>query len=247
MYSKLYQQFYNFKHGTEYLNYGREIIVDFAKRYCSAEGTIRVLDIGGGAGTDLCNIREGFAPRKVELYELEAYPPNCRKAEERGISVKTIDVEREKFPYDNQYFDVVVANQVYEHLKEIIWVTSEISRILKPQGILIIGVPNLASLHNRVLLLMGRQPSSIYALGPHVRGYTPNDLENFFETDGYFSCKERRGANFYPFPPKMARWLSEHFPDAAVSTFYCVERTEKEGFFKDVLKDRFFETPYYVG
>ena len=53
----------------------------------------------------------------------------------------------------------MIANQILEHTKEVFWIWHEIARVLAPQGQLILGVPNLASAHNRLLLLLGRQPT----------------------------------------------------------------------------------------
>ena len=56
--------FYRMKKGTEYLNYGREIITDYCMKCakdCEGRGNIRILDLGAGAGTDLQNCRKKLA------------------------------------------------------------------------------------------------------------------------------------------------------------------------------------------
>lgn len=212
---------------------------------------MNILDIGGGSGTDLCNVRDAFLEHrrveKVHLYEIDAYPPNCEKAETQGICVKQVNVEHEALPYENKSMDIVIANQTMEHVKEIFWIVSEVSRVLRPHGLFIMGVPNLASLHNRLALLLGKQPPAILTLGPHVRGYTKEETIRFTTTDGYFICRETAGSGWYPFPRTAARWLANMIPSMAVSTFYCFERTGKLGNFIHVLDTRFFETPYYCG
>lgn len=50
--------FYKLKHGTEYLNYGRDIVVKYCERHITAsvDNTVfRILDLGAGSGTDLIN------------------------------------------------------------------------------------------------------------------------------------------------------------------------------------------------
>jgi hypothetical protein len=108
-------------------------------------------------------------------------------------------------------------------------------------------VPNLASLHNRVLLAFGHQPSAIRVLSAHVRGFTRSGLTEFVETDGYFRVVESRGSNFYPLPPGAARRLSRWAPGLAVGLFMRCERTTRPGVFSEVLRTRSFETPYFVG
>lgn len=63
-----------------------------------------------------------------------------------------LNIERDPLPFADESVDIFMANQVLEHCKEIFWIFSEVSRCLKPGGCFIIGVPNLAALHNRLLL-----------------------------------------------------------------------------------------------
>lgn len=119
--------------------------------------------------------------------------------------------------------------------------------MFKTGGCLIIGVPNLASLHNRFLLLLGRQPTCIRALGPHVRGYTYSDFKRLIETDRFFKMEDVKGANYYPFSPKIAKKIAMLFPMSSVSIIMKIRRTNKRGTFSDVLDTRFFETNFYKG
>ena len=59
------QIFYKMKHGTEYLNYGRDIITGYCRRCrersVTEEGNpFKILDLGAGHGTDLINCRENI-------------------------------------------------------------------------------------------------------------------------------------------------------------------------------------------
>ena len=236
------------KEKTVPLNYGRDVITGFAGRHAArGEGPLKILDVGLGTAADILNVRAALAPLPCELFGIDAFEPNLAAARGHGISVSTVDIERDALPYAAAFLDIVIANQVVEHTKEIFWIFSEFSRVLKPGGIAIVGVPNLASLHNRVLLLMGLQPSSIELLGPHVRGITRGSFENFISTDGYFEVLETRGANFYPFPAPISDGLARMFPNSSVSLFFCLRRTAKKGVFIEVLSTRFFETNYYTG
>lgn len=90
--------------------------------------------MGLGEGTDLRNIKKVLKGKILNLYGLESYIPNVKKAKENGIEVSIFDLERERFPYENRSIDIIIANQVLEHTKEIIWILSEVSRILKWRG-----------------------------------------------------------------------------------------------------------------
>ena len=100
--------------------------------------------------------------------------------------------------------DVVISNQVFEHLKNVWRPMSEIGRVLREGGWLVLSVPNLASLHNRVLLALGRQPTSIRTLGPHVRGYTLGEMSRFVGLEGMLRV-ERRSAWLDPFGSSPTR------------------------------------------
>ena len=239
------------KAGTEELNYGRDLLAQYVLEIAAGKKHLRILDIGLGSGKDLINIRqkcaEAFPDLKLELYGFECYPPNVEAARKEGIEVFPGNVETQKFPFEDQFFDIVVSNQILEHTKEVFWIFSELSRVLKPGGYVLTGVPNLASLHNRVALMFGLQPTSIEVLGPHVRGFTAPSFIQFVETDGYFVNEAVKGSNFYPFPRSISRYLSCLFPLMSVGIFFKTRRTEKPGLFIEVLKSRFFETAYFDG
>jgi methionine biosynthesis protein MetW len=240
------------KEKTVYFSYGRDAVYEMALRYAEiGKETVNILDVGAGKGTDLVNVRDGLVKRgqnvKVNLYGLEAYQPYITECEGKGIKIFDIDIEKSVYPFDARCFDIVIVNQVIEHTKEIFWIFSEISRILKPNGVCIVGVPNLASLHNRIGLLFGMQPTSIELLSEHVRGFTKPSFKRFINHGGYFKLLKTKGVNFYPFPVFMGKLFSFLMPTLSVSLFFAVRRTEKEGVFIDSFAGSFFETQYYKG
>jgi len=240
--------FRRLKEGTEPLNYGREIIARWASEsLVHAAAPLSVLDLGCGRGTDLLNIKNRLAERQVHLFGIEAHPGNVRDAKRAGIEVANVDLERSPYPFADGSFDLIVANQIIEHTKELFWIFSESSRILKHNGFMIVGVPNLASLHNRMLLLFGEQPSSIELLGPHVRGITANGFRHFIEADGIFRLDAVAGSNFYPFPPMVSTLLAKVLPRFSVSLFFLIRKIHPAKKFIEVLNSRFFETNFFIG
>ncbi len=146
---------------------------------------------------------------------IEVFAGPAASARELGIEVAEIDLEREPFPWGDESFDVVVANQVFEHLKNIWLPMSEIFRVMRPGGALILSVPNLASLHNRILLAAGGQPTSIRTLGPHVRGYTRREIRKFVTLGDRFEVVRAFGVGFYPLPARWARPFAALWPGAS--------------------------------
>lgn len=227
------------------LNYGRDNIERFL---ASSMPYSAVLDLGAGGGADLLLARK-VSP-SARLFALEGNVQNVASLSRMGITAMLHDLERDTFPFVAESLDIVLANQVLEHVKEVFWILHEVSRTLRLGGRAIIGVPNLAALHNRLLLAVGRQPSPIKTLSAHVRGFTRDDLCDFL--DGCFPEGYRlvafRGANFYPFPPFIARPLARAFPTLAWGIFFLLEKARRyEREFLDTAIREKLETPFYVG
>lgn len=242
---------------SAYLNYGRDIIAGWTVGHIrqvshkEKRSDITILDCGLGQGDDLINILKKIEELKSEFRELKLYLKGIEKnptyieiSKSKGIDVFPIDLETDIFPIEDGSIDVVIINQVLEHTKEIFWIMDQIQRILRAGGILIVGVPNLASLHNRILLLLGYQPTAQRSLGSHVRTFTIGDLKEFIEYGGMFKLIEWKGDNLYPFPPPISK-IGKFLPSIAYSIFAKFERTEVKSSFLKYLHDNFLETPFY--
>ena len=148
-----------------------------------------------------------------------------------GINSVPLNLESESLPFEDGYFDIVMANQVFEHLKNWTWVLRESARVLSHGGTLFVGVPNIASLHNRVLLCFGYQPTCMQPTSMHIRGFTLQALRKTIEHGGVFKVQSEAGAGFYPFPPYIARGLSRLLPGAAVTIYLdCIKHESPSGY-----------------
>ncbi|MEK7394683.1 MAG: class I SAM-dependent methyltransferase [Fibrobacterota bacterium] len=242
----VYRKAIALKAGTEDLVYGRDLLRDWAASLANNDRQLRILDIGCGYGNDLLAIREKLGG-KAELFGLEGYAPYRDDCAKVGIDAKDGDVERDRLPYEDGSLDVVLMNQVLEHCKDIFWIFSEVHRVLRPGGLFLAGTPNLAAWHDRLMLLVGMQPSGMKVLGPHLRGYTRPGMKAFAEADGYFKLTGFGGSGFYPFPRFCAVRFAKWFPTLATGIFFRMEKSTKSGTFLDVLRTRMFETAYYTG
>ena len=229
------------------LNYGRHLMGAYLVR-ASAGPMDVVLDIGAGHGDDLLLARR--AQPSAALHAIEVFPPYQQELRARGITVHGLTIERDVFPFADQSVDVVMANQILEHVKEIFWVLHEASRILRVGGSLIIGVPNLASFHNRCLLLFGKQPTCLQNQSAHVRGYTKSDILTLLEGPfpGGFALRGFGGSNFYPFPAPVAKPLASLLPNMAWGIFLHFEkqRSYVREFLEHPVKHA-LETNFYLG
>lgn len=221
------------------LNYGRPIILAWVKEFALVRlGGIKVLDVGCGPGDDLENIIKLLSQhnKMVEAHGLEFNPAYQSAARLKGIQVEEINLEKDAWPYQDAYFDVVIINQVLEHTKEFFWIISQASRVLKDGGLLIIGTPNLAAWYNRLLLLFGRQPACIKLGSEHFRAFTRRDLSRVMTTWGGFELVASAGSNFYPLPKRLALLFSRLFPSLAVSLFLSFKKKTACRFF-DFVKN----------
>jgi SAM-dependent methyltransferase len=181
----------------------REVIAPLAQGRTTPP---RLLDIGCWDGESTASYAKAMGG--AELSGIEIFEQPAQAAEARGIEVARLDLEKDSFPWPADSFDVVVANQVFEHVKNIWLPLSEAYRTLRLGGHLVISVPNLASVHNRILLALGRQPTSIRTLGPHVRGYTLSELVHLLQLDGALVVERVVGVGFYPASARLATPLA---------------------------------------
>lgn len=230
------------------LNYGRPLIKSFIEKAYPTDAPAVVIDLGAGQGDDLSIVAHIHPNSK--LYALETYKPYIEKLESKGISVFNCDLEKDKLPFDDESVDVIIMNQIMEHVKEVFWILHEVSRVLKPNGHFIVGVPNLGGLQNRVLLLFGHQPSIIKNNSAHVRGYTKADFVQLLYS-GFpngFKLLECKGSNFYPLPPLLAKPLAKIFPLMSWAIFMNFKKVNKyDGGFIEFPKRSGLETNFYTG
>jgi SAM-dependent methyltransferase len=163
------------------------------------------------------------------LYGADCENDRLDEAKARGVDVRTCDFESEALPFPDEMFDVVVANQIFEHLKQIYRPMSEIHRVLKPGGVLLFSVPNLGALHCRVQLLLGRQPSTIKVFEAHVRAFSVPAAREFVTFNDHFEIVDFRGSGLYPVPPPWSEKLSRVFSSLAVFQVYLLRKRPGRG------------------
>src|SRR5438876_921497 len=92
------------KEGTEELNFGRDIIANWAQQYAEnfKSDSMSVFDIGLGKGADLLNVQKKANGKKVILSGIENYPEYINIARKEGITVYPIDIENNTWPLPDQ-------------------------------------------------------------------------------------------------------------------------------------------------
>jgi 2-polyprenyl-3-methyl-5-hydroxy-6-metoxy-1,4-benzoquinol methylase len=117
----------------------------------------KLLDIGCGVGTiGLMLQKRGFDYVGIDISEV-----GVKRASEKGLRVFVSDVDGDGLQFPDSSFDVVWAGDVLEHVFDPIGMLSHISRILKPDGCLLLTAPNDFSLASRThIFLTGRSVQS---------------------------------------------------------------------------------------
>jgi SAM-dependent methyltransferase len=139
------------------------------------------------------------------------------------LTVLKCDVEREKLPSEENMYDAVVFNELFEHLRiNPIFTMREVLRVMKPNGLLFLSSPNLRSLMGIKNFLLRKRAyscaSDLYAqyeklekLGHmgHVREYTSAEVTDFLWKTGFIVIKViYRGS----YPSKKAQLALRLFP-----------------------------------
>ena len=189
-----------------------------------------LLDVGCDDGERTLAFARAIGTSK--LSGVEIVPERAVEAQARGITVLQADLN-EPLPYADQSFDVVVNNQVIEHLADTDMFVAEIVRVLRPGGYAVTSTENLASWHNVFALTLGWQPFSLsnvsatrLGLGnpaavhrgeewetpvtwQHRRVFAYRGLVELFEAHG-LAVEHVRGAGYYPLPRHVARVDPRH-------------------------------------
>ena len=159
------------------------MVHDLISKYFLDKTKLNILDVGCGTGAllrelgDYGNVQGlDFSPRAVSF---------CK---ERGL----LNVEQgsaTEIRYENKTFDLVLALDVLEHIKDDRKALSEINRVLKPGGIAIIFVPAF-------MFLWGVTDER----SQHERRYTLRELKEKTRNAG-FGVIRASYFNTFLFPP----------------------------------------------
>ena len=112
--------------------------------------------------------------------------------------VEHFDAERDRFPYPDEWFDLVLCCEMIEHLlHDPMHMMLEIRRVLANSGRVILTTPNVVSFTAVARVLHARENPQLFSMYtdprkpagdteiPHVREYTPAELEEVLRSAGF--------------------------------------------------------------
>lgn len=164
-------------------------------------------------------------------------------AQDRGLDARTIE-DAETLPFSNASFDLVLSSEVLEHLLNPMKAAIEALRVLRPGGVFVMTVPNIAHWRIRVpLALWGEWNAGGDSLSasepwrdPHLRFFTVASARSFLTTSG-FTVEEAGGFDEHgvlarlpairrlrSHSARLDRWLIDVFPTLMAARIYGVGR-----------------------
>jgi SAM-dependent methyltransferase len=131
-----------------------------------------------------------FGGEKGELSQRLRFEERDGSMRERRLVGSLFNMEEDRFPYDDESFDVVLFCEIIEHLlMDPLHALREIRRVTRPSGLLVLTTPNAARLGNVLDLIEGRNLYDLYSgygpYGRHNREYTSAEILRLIEFAGY--------------------------------------------------------------
>lgn len=166
-----------------------------------------VLDLGCGEGAFAAALA-GAGARPIGV---DVAAAALERARERHPD---LDLRRaapgEPLPLEDASVDLVWASEVLAFVPDTAHVLSEVRRVLRPEGRLLVTTPN----HSRVRALMRGLSGDLDPLGPALRFYTRGSLRTVLEAFGFDRVSVRAAGG----PPLLRESLEAHARRAPLLT-----------------------------
>jgi SAM-dependent methyltransferase len=160
----------------------------------AAPGRVRLLDAGVGRGRTRRYLEPLGVAKRIDFHGVDLHPDLAIRCHDRASwNLVRADVSR-PLPYRDATFDVVVCEQVLEHLDDPAAALAEIARCLRPGGLLVVGVPTFPP---GVAWLRDRVAPHAHATDGHGHGhvttFTKGAIVRLVRSTGAFDVRDVRG------------------------------------------------------
>jgi methionine biosynthesis protein MetW len=150
-----------------------------------------LLDLGCGDG-----VLGGLVMNRFEeVVGADVSDSALKIAEQRGLKPCRVNIDDERLPFPDNYFDTIACLDLIEHVFEPRILVAEIARVLAPQGTLYMAFPNMRYLLHIKSLVYGRFPKTSGDLnfaydGGHLHYYTSTDIRLLLAERNLLTTKE---------------------------------------------------------
>lgn len=129
-----------------------------------------------------------------------------RRARSRGVAAQQLDLDEAALPFADDEFDVVLSDSQIEHRVDYAHYLDECVRVLRPDGWLVLCVPNTAHWRVRWWLLRGHFPYVEHTPTDwlHLRFFTLPDLRRLLR---------ERGVRLEVVDGSSSLWVRGLYPD----------------------------------
>lgn len=142
---------------------------------------INLLDLGCGQGHITGEIKKNYP--EFEISGLDYSLSAIQYANNHFPEIDFIVANAYEPPYVENYFDIVICNNLWEHVPDPLTLLKSIDRIIKPGGYVIISTPSRYRLKNLIRVLIGRE--IIFMSEHHVTEYSIGQIKELLEFGGY--------------------------------------------------------------
>ena len=175
-----------------------EDVARFAETKHSELGhPLDVLDIGVHDGVSRRYIEVHPSAEHIRYHAADTFPEGEKIVyKHRDWSMYKCDLEQGLVGLETDRFDVVICEQVLEHLHNVDLAAAEIIRVLKPRGLLIIGVPIFprgAHLVRRHVVPVTDRLFRVKKIRSHVQAFSQASFLRLLRQSGDLSVQESRG------------------------------------------------------
>lgn len=159
-----------------------ELTVELVREAVSlVQSTPQILDLGCGQGHITEKIRQAIT--NAEVSGLDYSVSAIEYAHEHFPKIDFSVCNAYNSPYSNNFFDVVVCNNLWEHVPDPLSLLGSIKRILKHNGYLIVSTPSRYRIGNLQRILRG-QPVGLKSR-QHVTEYTVGQVKEQMAYGGF--------------------------------------------------------------
>lgn len=169
-----------------------------------------ILDVGCGTGLFL----QQFS--NVKKTGIDFSPVAIKEASKKNIDTRLVDIN-EALPYNKNTFDLVCSIQVLQHVNDVSFCVSELSRVSRKY--VLINIPNHAYWHFTIDQLKGKTPLVLQTETGHKNKFTLSRMEKIIrESNLDIIARDNTGGN----------WKNVYPPLTATGASYlCTKRIEK--------------------
>ncbi len=167
---------------SEFHTHRFEVTLELVREAVSSiKGAPKILDLGCGQGHITEKIREAFSDGEVTGldYSVSAIEYAHKHFPKNDFSVG----DAYHCPYTDGYFDIVVCNNIWEHVPDPLYLLSRIKRSIKSGGYLIVSTPSRYRVINLVRILRGQK--IVFMSQHHVTEYTVGQVKEQLAYGGF--------------------------------------------------------------